>query len=139
MATDINRVKVKDALAAHTLAPAVLRQLGGGRAAVQSAIDAALHGAGSGFRGFTYAANTRSFTRRNQKAIAELAQQMADDLGESSVIGMIQGFACLKSDPPTEQQIANALWGRCDGVEVENALAWFALEEVGHAILRLTE
>lgn len=126
----------------HPLAPAVLRQLSGHDDVVQSAIDAANHGADGGFNGFTYYRDTCGFTRRNRKAIAAAVEAMADDLGEQP-IPFVRSFRCLE-DYTTDNAIAAALYGgRSNDVEatavVENALAWFALEEVGRAIADAAE
>lgn len=140
-----SRPTVAAAMKAHPLAPAVLRQLGGGADAVTSAIDAANHGADGGFGGFIYYTETCAFTARNRAAIAELAESMASDLGESGAIALVRGFRCLDKDTP-ESAIAHALYGGrkpkdkdcLDAIDlVENALAWFALEEVGRAIADL--
>ncbi len=143
----LNKITIAEAKKSHPLAAAVLRQLGGGQDAIQSAVDAAGHGADAGFSGFTYYADTCSFTSRHRTAIAEAVKQMADDLGEQP-FAMVKGFGCFKNDAPSDEEIARALFDRNGrlpdnikhGVElVENALAWFALEEVGRAITDLQE
>lgn len=131
---------IKSAKASHPLAGIVLAQLGGGQDAIQSARDAANHGAVAGFPGFTYYTDTQAFVRRNRKRIAECVEQMADDLGEGGAIQLVQSFNCLCDDKPSERAVSAALYGgRGDDpdelTQVENALAWFALEEVGHAIV----
>lgn len=136
---------LKAARACHPLAPAVLRQLGGGREAIQSAIDAANHGADGGFHGFCYYTDTEAFAKRNRRKIAEAIHELGRDLGEED-IQVVRGFNCLRSDEPHASVVACALWGgscasnRADELlTVRNALAWFALEEVGHTIVRLTK
>lgn len=131
-------IKIKQAKESHPLAPAVLRQLGGGQDAIQSALDAAERGAYGGISGFIYYSETCDFTKRNRKAIASAVEDMAESLGESP-IEMVKGFNCLEGS--TDREVAAALYGgnrsECEsfGVDqVENALAWFALEEVGNAI-----
>lgn len=141
-----NRPTVKQARNSHPLAAAVLNQLGGGADAVQSALDAAEHGADGGFGGFIYYSETGRFTARNRIAIAQAVADMADDLGESP-IDMVRGFRCLAGLEDADEAIAVALYGgraRNSDVQqsvdlVENALAWFALEEVGRAIESLAE
>lgn len=142
-------VTVKTANACHPLAPAVLRQLGGGREAISSALDAAQHGADSGFPGFTYCADTTAFAIRNRMNIAYSLAQQAQDLGEDGPVSLVRGFRCLndlsKSDRlPSEEAVALAIYGGRirpgdDDLEDEvgnvlNAIAWWALEEVGRAI-----
>ena len=103
-------------------------------------IEAANHGADAGWSGFTYYSDTCEFTKRNQPLIKEIVLAMAEDLGESS-IPMIQGFVCLKDQDISEEAVSIALFGTDEPEEKEladqvdlarNALAWFALEGVGH-------
>lgn len=127
----------------HPLAPAVLRQLGGHDDAIQSAIDAANHGADGGFNGFIYWRETLAFVRVNRTAIARAIVSTANDLGETP-IGLVRSFRCLRDDSFSDQAISAALWmGLTDNTEateqVEHALAWFALEEVGRAIADAAE
>lgn len=134
---------IKAAQNAHPLAKSVLRQLGGGTEAIDSAKDAARHGAGGGFPGFTYYTDTCRFTHRNRRAIADVVAEQARELGESGPIASLRMFACLKDwadDPDFERQASLALYGGGRGENdlrtmIENALAWYALEEVGHALL----
>lgn len=145
----MKHVTIKQAKESHPLAPAVLRQLGGGEDAVNSAVDAANHGADGGFHGFCYYVDTCGFTKRNRKSIAEVVEQMADDFGEGGPIALVRGFNCLKGNKYDDRHIAAALYSSppkhdftdtIDAVDlVENALAWFALEEVGRAIQDLQE
>lgn len=131
---------IKHAKTVHPLAPAVLRQLGGGQDAIETAIDAGAHGADSGWSGFTYYRDTCAFTAKHRTAIAAQVEDMAREFGESA-IGMVRGFRCLGKEID-EKHVALALYGgrahdkdTQDGVDlVENALAWFALEEVGRAL-----
>ena len=125
----------------HPLASIVLSQLGGGKDAIESAIDAANHGADGGFSGFTYSSDCEKFVRRNRKAIAASVEAMADDLGENP-IDMVAGFQCLKSDKPSAMEVAACIFGGAfqhgdsgQRARIYDALAWFALEEVGRAII----
>jgi hypothetical protein len=138
-------VTIKAAKASHPLAPAVLRQLGGGKDAVSSAIDAAQHGADAGFPGFTYYADTTAFAILNRMNIGYSLALQADDLGEDGPVSLVRKFRCLSGgNAPSEEAIALALYGGRippgnEDLEDEigtvlNALAWWALEEVGHAI-----
>lgn len=136
----------------------VLRQLGGGQDAWDSLRDAANHGADAGFCGFTYYSDTVGFFKQYRKDIAALAEQQASDCGEN-VSEMVASFGCLSGQelhelrakhryseiPSHERQQALAEYlpsiNRClyggrissDDDIVANALAWFALEEVGRA------
>lgn len=136
------KVTIKDATACHPLAGIVLAQLGGGRDAVESAIDAAHHGADGGFHGFIYHSDITPWVRRHKVAIRQALADMASDLGEDA-ISMIRGFRCLQGDA-TADEIGSVLYG--DGSDagdmagmIYSALAWFALEDVGRAITDLAE
>jgi ubiquinone biosynthesis protein UbiJ len=133
----IRSITVKCAQQCHPLARAVLNQLGGGAEAVQLAREAGVHGAATGWPGFTYYSDTITFAKRHRQAIARVIGDMADDMGVDP-ISMVRGF--LKSDNYSSKTIAAAMFGgRVDGEEsgvgmVLNAMAWCALEEVGRAI-----
>lgn len=117
------------------LARAVIRQMGGWRAFSESARDVANHGADAGFSGFIYYRDTCKFTARNRSLIRESVGQMASDLGESAVT-MVKGFRCLNNDF-SEDEVGQCLYGRGSkgdaGDMIDNALAWYALEEVSRA------
>lgn len=115
----------------------VIRQLGD-RESLQ---DIARHGIDGGFGGFIYTAETVAFFKRNRTDICSLAEQMADDFGQSAV-EMVASFGCLRdqADGETRKAIAKCLYGgpipSGIGEEVHtvaNALAWFAAEEVARA------
>ena len=93
--------------------------------------DVANHGADSGFSGFAYYTDTVEFFKQNREAIVQLCKDYASDFG-TDVISMIAGFNCLDDDPETRDEIERAIYGRLerDDLQVPNALAWFALEEV---------
>ena len=80
-------------------------------------IDAANHGAASGFGGFTYYADTVKFYDENEKLIVEYLDEMADGMGFDS------GFAYVASLPA----IKNV--GNID--QFKNLCSWIILEEVG--------
>ena len=136
-------ITIKTANACHPLAPAVLRQLGGGRDAISAALDAAQHGADAGFPGFTYCADTTAFAIRNRLNIGYSLSLQARDLGEDGPVSLVRGFRCLSGgSAPSEEAVSLAIYGgkiRSEDLEEEvgvvlNALAWWALEEVGRAI-----
>lgn len=95
--------------------------------------DVVNHGASGGFPGFTYYHDTVAFFRKNKKEIIELAENLANDLGED-VTDMIKNFVCLKDYELSNSQIGKVLYGRFsdngDNTTIMNALVWFALEEV---------
>jgi hypothetical protein len=136
-------ITIKTANACHPLAPAVLRQLGGGREAISAALDAAQHGADSGFPGFTYTHDTTAFAKRHRVNILDMVSWQARELGEDGPVSLVKTFRCLRGAViPSEEAIAVALGGgkprstdvRWEVDHVLNALAWWALEEVGRAI-----
>jgi len=114
------------------LVRAVIKQLGGGKEAIETLGDVYQHGANGGFCGFTYYTDTVKFYRRNRSDIVAMAEEMSGDLGVD-VIDMIRHFGCFRGRDVETSCIARALYGNADDPEVPNALAWFALEEVARA------
>lgn len=119
-----------------TLVNAVIRQLGGGKAAHEQLKDISNHGVDGGFSGFIYYSDTIKFFKANRAAIVELVKEMANEFGQSP-IQLVASFNCLKmnaSNPEDEAEISRALYGRLasDDTKVPNALTWFAAEEVAH-------
>lgn len=114
------------------LKKAVLKQLEG----KESCQDVVNHGAAAGFRGFTYYTETCKFYKNNKKAIIELAKDVAVDSGEDLLV-MISHFGCLKNENLSPYEISLALESRGDEditTLVQNAMAWFALEEICNSI-----
>ena len=74
---------------------ATVRQAGGWESFKEMAADVSNHGANGGFRGFIYYNETVPFSTRNKAGLLEMAQNMADELGEP-LYEMIGGFNCLK-------------------------------------------
>lgn len=110
------------------LTRAVIRQLGG----TDYLSDAANHGADAGFPGFTYYADTVPFFRRNRKEILARLESLAADLGEE-MLQCLAGFQCLKGVPTLD--LARGIDGRGEyATQVQNALTWFALEEVAREV-----
>ncbi len=148
------KVTLSQAMESHPLARAVIQQLGGRAYVVGNAMEAAEHGADAGWSGFTYTAECTEFVRRNKAAIKAAVVQMAEELGEDPV-AMVRGFNCLCTRKGshtggtveydcTASEIGSVLYG--DGSDagemagkIYDALAWFALEEVGRAIADLSE
>lgn len=130
-------ITIKAAKAVHPLAPAVLRQLGGGRQAVEAAIEAGNHGADAGWSGFTYYIDTDRFYRRNERAIMDCVREDAREFGEDSVSSFLASFRCLRDCSIGVPEIDAWL---CDSADddtdtmIHNALAWYALETVGRRI-----
>lgn len=113
---------------------AVLNQLGIDKTeAVEDTYipDIINHGVNGGFNGFIYYTDTVAFYRKNRTAINKWVISMAEEFGETAV-DVVCNFNCIK-----DKSEANNV-GRClyDGKlndntqQIENALAWFAAEEV---------
>lgn len=121
---------------------AVIRQMGGWEAFTQSAPDISRHGIDGGFSGFIYYKDTEPFARRNRALISALASEQASDFG-TGVIEMIRGFGCFRNGTkPTDEEIGSALYAGKDvdgGLQVLNALAWYAGEEVARSYTDLLE
>lgn len=96
--------------------------------------DVCRSGASAGYGGFIYYSDTISFFRRNRAEIVELVKEMAGDFGVN-MLEFVAEFNCLKDFDYTDE-IGRALWGKLqsDDVQVPNALAWFALEEVARFV-----
>lgn len=117
-----------------TLCKAVIKQCGGWLSFKECAPNVAAHGADSGAASnFIYYTDTVGFALRNAGMIGDLANEMAKDFGYDSTIGMLKSWRCLNGW--SENEIAEAFYtGRGEAaVQVNNALAWFALEEVCRA------
>ena len=117
------------------LVNAVIEQLGGDsddREEVNQTLeDVANNGADAGYSGFTYYADTCEFFTKNKSLIVELVKEYAEEFGQDA-ISVIAGWNCLEDDTDTRDEIERAIYGtpEHDDVSVQNALAWFALEEV---------
>lgn len=126
----------------NKLIRAVVRQMGGWEAFTQNAPDITRHGIDGGFSGFIYYAETEPFARRNRKEISEMASEQAKEFGVS-VVEMIRNFGCFRHGAkPTDDEIGSALYAGKDidgGMNILNALAWYAGEEVSREYCRLTE
>ena len=107
----------------------------------ESAADIANYGASGGYGGFIYYSDTVPFAKRNLKEIIELAEQQAAEFGESDAYAMIAGFNCLKKGKLTGGRAALAIAqpNNDQHVDVMNALAWYALEEVAREVQRAME
>ena len=114
------------------LRKAVINQLGGLEIFKQSFKDITRHGADSGFNGFKYYTDTTAFFKRNRRSILAHLDAICFDIGEDR-ISVLKSWRCLNH--LTSDEIARGLYegGKSDEVTaVQNALAFFALEEVSH-------
>jgi hypothetical protein len=118
---------------------ATVRQFGDWEYFKQSAPDVSNYGAAGGFSGFTYYTDTCAFYAGNRALIVALVADMADNLGEDQIT-MVRGFNCLGKDY-TPEEIGQTLYGPKNKhqIQVANALAWFALEEVARSFVDFVE
>lgn len=117
------------------LTSAVIKQIGDR----DSLEDVARYGAAGGFCGFTYYKDTSAFYRKNREEIKKLLGETSENYGEG-LFSMVCNFACLRDWKVTEDQVAAVLFGKFgeidegDETQIENALAWFALEEIAREL-----
>ena len=93
------------------------------------------HGADAGYPGFTYYSDTCEFFQMNRAAIVQMVKDYADEFGQDA-ISFVASFQCLTDDAETRDEIGRAIYGQPeeDDCIVQNALAWFALEEAARAV-----
>ena len=113
---------------------AVSRQIGGWDSFTEKAEDIQNHGADGGWNGFTWYTDTMKFYRNNRAAILAMLESLADDLGED-MLSIVSGFNCLRTYKLTQNEVAQALYlSKGEWVDtVQNAMSWYALEEVARA------
>lgn len=118
------------------LTRAALKQIGGDREVLA---DVARFGAAGGFRGFIYCKDTSAFYRKNREEIKKLLGETSENYGEG-LFSMVCNFVCLRDWKIKEEQVAAVLFGKFgeigeeDEIQIENALAWFALEEIAREL-----
>lgn len=123
-----------DCFAVPAIARAVIAQTGGWDEFATLAHDVADHGADAGFSGFVYYSDTVLFAQANKADIRQLAEYVADGIGEhDGFYSFVASFNCLNG--MTTDEVADAMHDsdHDSHTEVMNALAWFALEEVCRA------
>jgi len=124
------------------VAELVIDQMGGWEAFSENAPDIHNGGANAGWSGFTYYGDTVEFAKKNQRPIIRMATTQAHDFG-TNVIEMVAGFGCLKDAGVTELEVADVLLNGDDQSEaakvIYNALAWYALEEMAHDYVRISD
>lgn len=102
--------------------------------------DVCRHGMAAGFGQFIYYNDTVTFYKKHRTLINKLVFEMAEELGESAV-EMVGGFSCLKLydykkrlwDDDNQNVIGRCIYGGRmgdDSTHIQNALCWFAVEEV---------
>lgn len=112
----------------YPLAKAVHEQLGGDDYATQQL--AQVRSGNDGWNGFIYYEETEKFYNSNRQKVLNYAKELAVEFGES----LCQMVANFNSVDASEDEIALTLYGskkQCN-IDVANALAWFALEEVAY-------
>ena len=116
-----------------SLIDAVVEQIG----EAERLEDVYHHGADGGLTGFTYYSETLPFFNANQKDIVALVESMAEEMGQNP-IEFVQSFRCLNADKGEYiPSISRCLYAKPtdEDVDVANAVAWFALEEVARAFI----
>ena len=111
---------------------AVIRQSGGWIDFQEKAPDISKHGIAGSFSGWIYYTETCQFYAKNQNLIVELLEYQANEYGYHSAQDMVNGFRSLDA---TLSEIGYTLYcnNRPHDIQVANALAWFAAEEVARA------
>lgn len=124
----------------HSLIRAVVAQARGWEDFTEAAPQVCEHGADSGYGGFIYHSETVAFAESNLADILDLAKDLAFELG-GNTYSIIAGFSCLKDLKLSEGDVACAIHDPSheDHVQVMNALAWFALEEVCRSYCDMVE
>jgi hypothetical protein len=106
------------------LIKAVIDNLG-----LESVQDVNNHGADGGYGNFIYYTETSAFYQKHKKDINKWLSEMAQEIGEPSTANMVQNFRCLGKDYSIDE-ISGVIYGNEEQDQIENALAWFALEGV---------
>jgi hypothetical protein len=102
--------------------------------------DIANSGADAGWPGFCYYCDTCDFTDAHRAHIVATIEDMADSLGEDPIT-MVRNFRCLGTDNPVSaSEVRLCLYyGQAPDNDattlIENALAWFALEETARTLV----
>lgn len=91
-------------------------------------------GAAGGFSGFIYYSETCKFYFDNKKFIIDQLQEDRDNLGESSIASMVSNFGCLKDVPLNEIELALMGFDTEYETTIQNALAWYALENTAYQL-----
>lgn len=134
MTTNTNTMKtIKQVIAENpnlkSLINAVIKQLGG----TEDIENINGHGIDGGYHEFIYNSDTHEFAMRNRKAIVELLEEQADQLGEE-VVAMVSNFGVFRRDR-MDNEDRKELYryiggGKCEQSTITNLMAWFAAEEI---------
>lgn len=121
-----------------TLVRSVVRSMGGIDSMNDTFQDVCNNGADGGYGNFVYYSDTVEFTRKNKKAILEMAEEQAQDFG-ISLGEMFTSFKCFKGY--SESEIFRAIYDHRsnDRTTIFNGLSWYALEEVCREFERIAE
>lgn len=121
-----------------SLTSAVLAQLGieldeEGKSTLE---DIASHSADAGWSGFSYYSDTCAFFAANKADIIDRLKEDAKEFGMDP-LAMVAGFGCLKDLKLDGMAIADAIYSSEESENrdtIQNALAWYALEEVAREL-----
>ncbi len=125
-----------------SLVKAVIKQSGGWESFQEQAVDVANHGADSGFSGWIYYTETCDFYKKNNKEIIRLAKDIADGMGMDGSarndfkdhLDLIKSFGCIRNLGMSTDELVQGMCGEGELTnQIQNCLAWFALEEVSRA------
>ena len=124
----------------ESLVRAVIKQIGGWEEFITAAPQVCEHGADTGWNGFIYYSETVAFADFWLPPILDLAADIAYEIGGNQY-SIIAGFNCLKDLQLSEGDAAAAIHNKAsdDHLQVMNALAWFALEEVCRSYCDMVE
>jgi hypothetical protein len=117
----------------NSLQNAILKQIGISKKEFKANVSD-YQNAQNGISGFTYYSETHEFSMKQQKAITELLEEQAEDLGED-VINMVSNFGIFRKDPISKEDkkdLYNFLAGNKKITQgpITNVLAWFAVEHL---------
>jgi hypothetical protein len=93
--------------------------------------------ASSGVSGFVYYNDTCEFFATHRKDIIDLLSSQAEEIGDSK-IDFVAGFGCLKHHDFSDDEIGQVVYGGSTEYQegpLQNAIAWFALEETMRTLL----
>lgn len=113
------------------LIQSTVKQIGGWQSFQERVRDIVNHGAQNGVSGFIYYTETRAFFQKNKRNIVDMVIDRAAECG-GNFLEMITGLSCIASFKLNQNDVFAALaYPDAEYADqVENCLAWFALEEV---------
>jgi len=116
----------------ESLKQAIIEQLGyeSIEDAKDTLSDVASYGASAGYGQFIYHSDTCKFFQDNKSDIVELAEEQSEQFGQG-ILEMIAGFNSLIGNY-SESEIGRVIFGDDEDTQIENTMAWFALEALAY-------